>query len=95
MEAKNITVSVEQIQDAEKWFNHNDIDANVKDIGEGNSLYLNVGDDFNVEVSAREISYRAELWGELEVYCAECSMEVVADEQDNCPNCGVKVEMVN
>ena len=81
--------SAEQVKLACEWFNDNDIDANINDRG---FLELMLGDEFYVSVSNEEIDYRAELQNSLEddkVFCANCGKEVVLDEAENCPDCGI------
>jgi hypothetical protein len=53
---------MDEIDNAIKWFRSNDILCYVND----GSVYVNVGGNFDIEISGNEISYRAELWkGEL------------------------------
>lgn len=55
---------MDEIDNAIKWFKSNDIFCYVDD----GSIYIKVN-DFDIQISGSEISYRAELWkDELIIY---------------------------
>lgn len=62
------TLTQEQIEKAKKWYKHYNIDVTPTDFETGNVLSVVLGDsDFSLELSNDEVSYRAELWDELEI----------------------------
>lgn len=55
---KTMETELNELQKALLWFEHNGFECYTDD---NTSIYL-VVNDFNVQVSTSEVSYRAELW---------------------------------
>lgn len=55
---KTMETELNELQKALLWFEHNGFECYTDD---NSSIYL-VVNDFNVQVSTSEVSYRAELW---------------------------------
>ena len=54
---KHAKTKIQQLNDANEWFKLHDIQSFVYD----DSLYVVVGDGFEVQLSSSEVSYRAGL----------------------------------
>jgi len=82
--------SKEEVELACEWFNENGINAEINPNG---FLDIVVTTSFGdaceyISVSNEEILERA-TQKVNEVFCADCGREVVPDEAENCPDCGI------
>lgn len=55
---KHAKTKIQELNDANEWFKLHDIQSFIDD---DNSLYVVVGDGFEIQLSSSEVSYRAEL----------------------------------
>jgi len=76
------------------WFNDNRISASINNNGFLELEFKNDNGDTEhyVSVSVGEIEHRASLQSEIlenEAFCSNCGKEVIVDEAENCPDCGI------